>query len=241
MAAQLTPRGLFGRRDILRGPYDTPGIGDGFGGQPAQIGQGVGSGSVVPATPIEAQQPAPVAWQRPSTGRMIAGIIGDSLSQWSGGQAHFLPAMMRQQQAAQETAARLQDDVRRRAADRSEWAWREQWKVDHPDDQFTRYLVSAGIDPRSAKGQAMYRQRAESMAAPPLMAVDGFDAQGNQTKTFYPRTAFGAAGTAEPTPSAGPAVGTERNGYRFRGGNPNDRNSWVPVGSAPPAGGATFR
>lgn len=140
----------------------------------------------------------------------------------------------------QQAGVRTQEDARRRQLEREEWAWREQWKQQHPDDQFTQYMQAAGIDPRSPQGQALYRQRAESMAAPPMMAVDSFDPQGNQTKTFYPRTAFGGGMGGQPA-SAGPAVGTVRNGYRFNGGNPNDRNSWVPVGGASPAGGATFR
>lgn len=32
-----------------------------------------------------------------------------------------------------------------------------------------------------------------------------------------------------PQQGAGPAVGAVVNGYRFRGGNPNDRNNWEPV------------
>lgn len=138
----------------------------------------------------------------------------------------------------QQAGVRAQEDARRRQQEREEWMWREDYKRSHPDDQFTQYMQAAGIDPRSSQGQAFYRQRAESMAAPPMMAIDGFDPQGNPTKTFMPRTGIGLGGRAAP---AGPAVGTVRNGYRFQGGNPNDRNSWVPVGGASPAGGATFR
>ncbi|WP_375249269.1 hypothetical protein [Sphingomonas sp.] len=133
---------------------------------------------------------------------------------------------------------RMMDAVRQRQAEREEWMWREQWKRDNPDDQFTQYMRAAGIDPASPQGRALYRQRAESIATPPMMAVDGFDPQGNPTKTFMPRTAFGAGGRPQ---GAGPAVGTVRNGYRFNGGNPNDRTSWVPVGGASSPGGATFR
>ena len=141
-----------------------------------------------------------------------------------------------EQQAAQR---RLLEQVKQRQAEREEWMWRENWKREHPDDQFTQYMQAAGIDRTSPQGQALYRQRAESIAAPPMMAVDGFDAQGNPTKTFMPRTGFGGmGGQAAPY---GPAPGTVKNGYRFNGGNPNDRNSWVPVGGASPVGGATFR
>jgi hypothetical protein len=147
--------------------------------------------------------------------------------------------VMRNRFEQQQAPIRAQEDARRRQQEREEWAWREDYKRSHPDDQFTQYMQAAGIDPRSPQGQALYRQRAESMATPPMMAVDGFDAQGNPTKTFMPRAGIGGMGS-QGAPS-GPAPGTIRNGYRFNGGNPNDRNSWVPVGGASPAGGATFR
>jgi hypothetical protein len=133
----------------------------------------------------------------------------------------------------------LEDERRRSAMQLDVWKTQRAYEQAHPDDQFTQYLVAGGIDPRSTQGQALYRQRAESMAAPPMMAVDGFDPQGNPTKTFMPRTGFGGIG-GQPVPS-GPALGTVKNGYRFNGGNPNDRNSWVPVGGASSVGGATFR
>jgi len=138
---------------------------------------------------------------------------------------------------AQQQAQREQD----RQWQQENWLQQQIWKQAHPDDQFTQYMQAGGIDPRSAQGQALYRQRAESMAAPPLMAVDGFDAQGNPTKTFMPRAGLGGGGMNPQAASAGPAVGTVKNGYRYAGGNPNDRNSWVPVGGASPSGGATFR
>lgn len=169
------------------------------------------------------------------TGRMIAGVLGDAFSAASGGHAVFMPMLMKQQEADRQA----RQEALKLASDRSEWLWREDYKRAHPDDVFSQALSSAGIDPSSPEGRNLYRQRAESMAAPPLMAVDGFDAQGNPTKTFMPRTGFNASG-GQPAP-AGPAPGTVRNGYRFNGGDPNDRTSWVPVGGASPTGGATFR
>lgn len=161
------------------------------------------------------------------------GILGDALA----GAAGRPPIYTQMKMQRREIERQQQTWSQKQKAERDEWLWREQWKQAHPDDQFTQFMVAGGIDPRSPQGQALYKQRAEGMAAPPLMAVDGFDAQGNPTKTFMPRPMF-APGQTTP---AGPPVGTTRNGYRFKGGNPNDRSSWESVGGASPAGGATFR
>ncbi|SES18275.1 hypothetical protein SAMN05518866_1548 [Sphingobium sp. YR768] len=161
------------------------------------------------------------------------GILGDALA----GAAGRPPVYTQMKMQRREIERRQQTWSQKQKAERDEWLWREQWKQAHPDDQFTQFMVAGGIDPRSPQGQALYKQRAEGMAAPPLMAIDGFDAQGNPTKTFMPRPTF-APGQTTP---AGPPVGTTRNGYRFKGGNPNDRSSWEAVGGASPAGGATFR
>jgi len=198
------------------------------------------SGSVItdPITPPPAASTAsttkPGFFAPGGTGRTLVGYLGDAFQQLAGMQPTFAPIMQHQralEAAEQQRQRQLQDQ-------RDTWVMQQDYKRAHPDDQFTQYMRAAGIDPASPQGQALYRQRAESMATPPLVAVDGFDAQGNPTKTFMPRTGFGAGGQSAP---AGPAVGTIKNGYRFQGGNPNDRNSWVPVGGASPAGGATFR
>lgn len=39
----------------------------------------------------------------------------------------------------------------------------------------------------------------------------------------------GSPGELTPRPGSGPEVGTEENGYRFKGGNPSDPNSWEPA------------
>jgi hypothetical protein len=182
----------------------------------------------------------PGFFQHGGLGGKILHGLGEFALRYSAGEGNpYAMMVLRNRFEQQQAQVRLLEQVKQRQSERDEWTWREQWKLQHPSDQFTQYLQAAGIDPASPQGQALYRQRAESMAAPPLMAVDGFDAQNNPTKTFIPRTAFSAGGGGQP--SSGPAVGTVRNGYRFQGGNPNDRNSWVPVGGASSSGGATFR
>lgn len=174
----------------------------------------------------------------PSTAQLIVGSIGDALQQWGGGRATFAPEMAHRREAAQ-AAQQAQLGRAQEYADRVSF-YDYQRAHPHPqrDDEFTRSIRAAGIDPASREGQELYRRRVVNMTAPPLMAVDGFDAQGNPTKTFIPRSGFGGGAANAP---AGPAIGTVRHGFRFQGGNPYDRNSWVPVGGAPSAGGATFR
>ncbi len=84
-----------------------------------------------------------------------------------------------------------------------QWTQRQEYERAHPaPDAFTQTLTAAGIDPASEQGRGLYRQRVTNMTAPPLMAVDGFDATGNPTKTFVPRTGVPAGGSATPPPAA---------------------------------------
>lgn len=226
-----------------------------IGGQPATIAAPSANAEQPPRSAlgeiIQAQLPQPAGdpslsasarkpkfFGRGGLGWDILGSLGDAFATAGGGQATYWPQKLAQQKHQRELMERTVQWQRQRQAERDEWTWRENYKREHPDDQFTQYMRAAGIDPASPQGQALYRQRAESMAAPPLMAIDGYDPQGNPTKTFMPRTAIGAGGR---TQAAGPPPGTVRNGFRYNGGNPNDRNSWVPVGGASSAGGATFR
>ncbi len=194
-----------------------------------------------PSTPIDvskAQVRHPGFFKHGGLGEKILHGIGEVGLRYSASQGDpFALATLRNRFEEQSQQRRVIEQVKQRQTERDEWTWREQYKREHPDDQFSQYLTQAGIDPNSPEGRAMYRQRAETMATPPTVAVDGFDAQGNQTKTFMPRSGFARPAAQQ----GGPTAGTVRNGYRFKGGNPNDRNSWVPVGGASSGGGATFR
>lgn len=58
-------------------------------------------------TPLAQPLPVPApdaAYKRPSTGRMIAGSIGDALQNWSGGRGTFLPGLQAQQEAQRQAA-----------------------------------------------------------------------------------------------------------------------------------------
>lgn len=235
--------GMFGNpRSAAMAQGQSPEAGAGFGQAPVSLMASDAMPEQANVLPAISAMPGiapnkPGFFDKGGGWRDALGILADGLAGAAGMPATYGPAKARERQQQREQQTLWDRQKAKLTADRDEWLWREQWKQAHPDDQFTQFMVAGGIDPRSPQGQQLYKQRAEGMAAPPLMAVDGFDAQGNPTKTFMPRPTF-APGQSTP---AGPTVGTTRNGYRFKGGNPNDRSSWEPVGGASPAGGATFR
>lgn len=100
-------------------------------------------------------------------GRYMAGAIGDALLQNAGMQPIHAPAV----QQAQQMAAALRQQSLKREQDWQDWVQRETWKRANPEPQapneFQRTLAMAGIDPNSAEGQQLARQRAESMARDP--------------------------------------------------------------------------
>lgn len=245
---RLTPRlGMFGNpraAAMVAGPEVESGAGISPGG-PTPISLVPTEAMPIQAAPLPSVQPLPgVASKKPGFfdrggGWVDAiGILGDALAGAAGQAPIYTQMKLAHQRIQQETDRRLAEARARQAAEREEWLWRENWKQAHPDDQFTQFMIAGGIDPQSEQGKMLYRQRAEGMAAPPLMAVDGFDAQGNPTKTFMPRPTLAPS---SPAVTSGPTVGTVRNGFRFKGGNPNDRSNWEQMGGAPSQGGGTFR
>lgn len=216
----------------------------GFGSMSAQ-----GTPYAAPSTPGSAMVDQPMmagAAAKPKffgkggAGWQILGSLGDAFMSMSGNPGLMAMAQnnMAMRRAGLERQQQLADEDRKHRQAQADWMQQQIWKQAHPDDDFTRYMTAAGIDPASPQAQALYRQRAESMAAPPLVAVDGFDASGNPTKTFMPRTGVGAGGGGQP---ASPPIGFVRNGFKFMGGDYRDRNSWQPVGGASPSGSQTFR
>lgn len=116
--------GMFGTRKhafgqipgmgTMRGPYDTPGIGDGM---TAQVG------AMDPNT--QAMTKKPGFFAPGQTGRHIVGFIGDALQQMSGGQPTYMPQMMQMKQQDAEIRARLQAALEKRKWDREDkqWEW----------------------------------------------------------------------------------------------------------------------
>lgn len=110
------------------------------------------------------------------------------------------------------------------------------------DSEFTRTLRAAGIDPGSPEAQQLYRQRATTMASPAPQMI-GTPETGYR---WVQPPAQGAPVQQAPQqpqqPSANLQPGAVVNGYRFKGGNPQDRNNWEPVsGGAGSNVGGGFR
>lgn len=156
MAMFSKGRGLFGAP--MRDSFETPGI--------------MLDRSAPGAGPIQMDSTVPT-YQKPSTGKMIAGVIGDTLAQWGGGQATFLPGLQARQQQAEQAAAYQ----RKRTDDFADWQKRQDYEAAHPkapaDDTFTRTLTGAGIDPASPQGKALFLQRAQALANPAQFIPDG--------------------------------------------------------------------
>jgi len=127
-----------------------------------------------PGTGPVARDAAVPTYKKPSTAQLIIGTLGDTLSQWGGGQGTFLPGLARQKQAAAEAAQYQQ----RRTDEYTDWERKQQYESAHPktpaDDTFTRALVAGGIDPGSPQAKALYLQRAQTLASPaPNFVSDG--------------------------------------------------------------------
>lgn len=144
---------------------------------------GYGVDRSAPGTgPVQQDATVPT-YKKPSTGQMIAGVLGDTLAQWGGGKGTFLPGLqMRQQQAAE--AAQYQ---RKRTDDFTDWQAKQEYEAAHPkaptDDVFTRTLLAAGIDPASEQGKQLYRTRATTLAYPTPTYVSNGPGLGGQYVT----------------------------------------------------------
>lgn len=177
--------------------------------------------------------PAPTAPRRGmfgGNGRAIAGLLGDAISRLSGGEAMYVPMMLQQRQQEQVAQQRRQEREQERADNWTDWQARQDYERAHPatpqPTEFERVLTASGLQPGTPEYMALARQYAESRANPMQYLPNG-----DGTFTVVPR------GGAPSQPTGGPQPGTEVGGFRFRGGNPNDRANWEPVGGQPAGNG----
>lgn len=205
---------------------------------------------MAPADTPQQPMPAPRDPYAPATGtRRIVGILGDFVSGLAGGQANF--AQQQNQLAAERRAVERQRQFAEMQASQPEYRT--------VGNQIVR------VDPRTGQAQVAFQGQGEAQTftdasgnrwergpdgqnrlvfyetTPRVDNQIGTNDRGERILIQVPRpNGFNPDGTPRTAAPSGPPVGTVRNGYRFNGGNPNDRNSWSPVsagGPTPPASG----
>ena len=164
------PRGLFG------GP-------DGWRTAPPMTGAPIHDQQMVPMggqdmTPTT--MPAPQGMfggQQPSAPRQgvnWGGVIADALAGAAGREPAFLNSIMAGREREQKQAEAV---AQRQASMQDRMAYHD-YTVANPgpqkDDNFTRTLQAAGIDPASPQGVAMYKKRAEMLTNPMQLVPDGY-------------------------------------------------------------------
>ena len=81
-----------------------------------------------PAAGMVQQDATVPTYKKPSTGQMIAGVIGDTLAQWGGGKGTFLPGLQMRQQYALESQRQQQEQAAKFAGFKQEY----DYKAQHP-------------------------------------------------------------------------------------------------------------
>lgn len=204
-------RGLFGRKmfgnSSERDETMYPGGGV-YGGGPGQQDDLAGRFAA-------AQQPEKQGFFQSDRGRNAIGTFADTLIKLRTGQD---PGIMRNMQHRQNREFVEAQYEKKRQADYQDFMAKEAYKRQHPEQTaFAKDLSAAGIDPASEQGRGLYQQYVTNKAvAPPLVQrnPDG-------TTTLYERGMIPRGQGLQP--------GTVEDGFRFKGGDPADKNNWEPV------------
>lgn len=199
-------RGIFDMEDQPR-PYDTPGIGGDLN---------------LPQPPPAPEQRKP--WVeggkfgvRDGISLALAGI-GDAFQNANGGRGGGMDRIFGQ--LSDNRARKLAEDQyqRRRTDELTDWTTQKQWERDNPKPIVNDTVNDYQFINQTLGGDAAKRYLENKTLPPPFVQrnEDG-------TSTIYPQ------GLPRGAPVAGPQPGMIRNGFQFKGGNPNDRASWEPV------------
>lgn len=140
----------------------------------------------------------------------VAGILGDVLKSNTGGEMMFTQNMLRQRR-------RLEDDDR----DWQKWVAQEQWKRANPQPVNNDTVADYDFITGKLGAEAAQEYLRNKTLPPPFVQKNP-----DGTSTIYPQGMPRAAAPSGPQP--GSVVG----GFKFKGGNPNDRSSWEPVGGS---------
>lgn len=199
------------------------------------------------AAPAMAAPAAPSKWGAGGAGWDALGSIGNTLMTLSGNPALAAAAQQNEaqrhqmQQFDRAQSVRAQTAQQDRALDYQDWVNKQLFERENPNpikndtaNDYNFLLEKLGQGPAD--------QYLRNFAAGPITAVEGFDAQGNPTKTFVPRGSLGAAPAVPAGPPASAADYLRKNpalAPQFNqkyGAGAAERI----LGGAPSQGGATF-
>lgn len=148
--------------------------------------------------PVERPDAAP-DYARPSTLQTIAGVIGDTLSNFGGGQGTFLPQLAQQRQMAQRSALAQQE----RGAEFADFTRRHDYELAHP-----KPVTNDTINDYNFRLQTLGEDAAKDWlksASDPVVTVT---LPGNRVYSG-PRSGLAAALGGGASPAQRPQIGTE--------------------------------
>ena len=148
----------------------------------------------------------------------LTGLLGDVFFQQGGMQPVFGPAVKQRQQAELEEQRRQR--ARMEGREDTQWEWQNKPKDPYiPDaEKQAQYYESIG-DPETA---------ADIRAKARMVPVQQADLNTGEVRYQYVRPTTLMGGVS--APKRVPQPGTVEEGYMFKGGDPADPSSWVPVG-----------
>lgn len=254
---QALPALLGGGQDpsaLLPPPGGSPGFAGGhFGGarQAPQIDMMSGINQALASN--QAQQPTQKPGRIPGTPKPFLhalGMIGDALIQWRGGQPVYQP-WVRQQQTSAAMGNYLDDPegaIRALMAVDPQTAIQLHQSRQGKTPEEIALMKMVGIDPASDEGREIIKSRLmgrQSSNDPNFvreLEALGIDPRSDEARELY----YGRNSPAGyllrpkgrssgPAATNGPQVGAVVNGFRFRGGNPNDKANWEPANGGPTA------
>jgi hypothetical protein len=154
---------------------------------------------------------------RDGIGLALAGI-GDAFQNANGGRGTGMDRIFGQ--LSDNRARKLAEDQyqRRRADELTDWTAQKQWERDNPKPIVNDTVNDYQFISQTLGGEAAKRYLQNKTLPPPFVQRND-----DGTSTIYPQ------GLPRGGEAGGPQPGMIRNGYQFKGGNPNDKASWEPV------------